>query len=373
MSQNFKVGLYNKTHSTSNHGGLKRGDMTKAEQDLSYPVDSKLKSHTSSGSPSGPVANLSPELEPAIPVETSNSTHVDIDPDGLEFSSESAFLAEVLDDGDCDVWMAATSNTDGLDFNAPVAPELLAVDNSSSSSKEYQHLPAFGECMFCHARGFEYTLCSECDNIFHPIQDSSPDDDSSVIHEEHEEPDPALSHVRSAMMGSFNTDRITDNDTRNVLASFGPHRATSAQDDFLASSGPHHATSGQDDNSQVVMEEESEQVRAASATLVLNAFNHPSLDLTNNNSTTSEYMPTYFDYFDTVSDAPSCDPLSSFMDSSPCSSLLSDDDFSYQLDVDNSLDDDDSGFLYFGSGDFIVSSFCFWNDVPVHNSLNRTI
>ena len=105
--------------------------------------------------------------------------------------------------------------------------------------------------------------------------------------------------------------------------------------------------------SPVVMEEENEHVQAATAAFVRNVFDnpHPSLDLTNYNSTTSEYMPTYFDFFDTVSDAPSGDPLSSFMDTSPCSSLLSDDDFSYQLDVDKSLetendDDDDNNAIF---------------------------
>ena len=105
---------------------------------------------------------------------------------------------------------------------------------------------------------------------------------------------------------------------------------------------PSHCYCRKDPLRLQVMEEESEQIQAALAALVLNAFDNPSLDhLTNYNSTTSEYMPTYFDYFNTVYDAPSGDPLSSFMNRSPCSSLPSDDDFSYQLDVDNSLDDDD--------------------------------
>ena len=235
--------------------------------------------------------------------------------------------------------MAATSNTNGLDFNAPVAPELLAPDNSSSSFEEPSYILAFGEYMFCYARGFEYDRCNECNNIFHPIQDSPPDDDSPGIPEEHEEHDPALNHVCRAMMASLNTDCVSDNDARDYLARLGPHRVTSAQEIFF---GPDRPTSAPDDTSQVVMEEESEQVRAGSVALVLNAFDNHSLDyLTNYNSTTSEYMPTYFDYFDTVSDAPSSDPLSSFIDRSPCSLLLSDDEFSYQLDVDNSLDDDD--------------------------------
>ena len=51
--------------------------MTKAEQDASYLVDPKLKSATSSDSQAGPVVNVSPALEPAAPVETSNPTHVD--------------------------------------------------------------------------------------------------------------------------------------------------------------------------------------------------------------------------------------------------------------------------------------------------------
>ena len=220
--------------------------MTKAEQDASYPVDPNLKSETSSGPPSGPAANLSPVLEPTVPVDTSNPNHVDTDPHGLEFS-ESAFLAEVLDEGDCGVWMAATPNTDGLDFNAPLAPELLAPDNSSSSSEESQHTPAFGRCMHCNARGYEYTSCSECDDIFHPIQDSSPIVDSPGIHEEYEEPDPALRQARRTFMASFGT-HPTDNDVRDFMASFGPHRSAST-----------------DNNPSVVLEEEREHVRAASA------------------------------------------------------------------------------------------------------------
>ena len=169
----FLAGLFNKTHSTSKHGGTKRGDMTKAEQDASFPVDPNLKSQTSSGAPSGPAANLSPVSEATVPVDTSNPNHVDTDPNGLVFS-ESAFLAEVLDEGDCGVWMAATPNTDGIDLNAPTAPELLAPDDlSSSSSEESQYTPAFGMCMHCNARGYVYTLCNECDDIFHPLQDSS--------------------------------------------------------------------------------------------------------------------------------------------------------------------------------------------------------
>ena len=242
--------------------------MTKAEQDASYLVDPNLKSEKSAAPHAGPAAKLSPVLEPAAPVDTSNSTHVNTDPDGLEFS-ESAFLAEALDDGDCGVWMAATSNTNGLDFNAPGAPEIPAPDNFSSSSEEPPYIPDFGECMFCHAGGFVHDTCNECDSMFYPLSASPPDDDSSGIPEKQEEHDPTLNHVCRAMMTSFNTDRVLDNDARDFLTSLGPHRAASGQEDFL---GPARPPSAQDVPSQVVMEEVSEQVLATSAAFVCNAF-----------------------------------------------------------------------------------------------------
>ena len=155
----------------------------------------------------------SPVLEPIAPLNTSNSTHVDTDPDGLEFS-EGAFIAGV--------WMAATSNTDGLDFN----------DDNSSSSEETG--PEFGECMFCHARGFVHNMCSECDSMFYPLSDpmfsprsdSPPDDDSSGRPAVQEELDPALDPVRREIMAAFNTDRVSDNDVRGFLATLGPHSRT---------------------------------------------------------------------------------------------------------------------------------------------------
>ena len=83
----YKVGLYNKTHTTSKHDGAKRGDMTKAEQDASYPVDPNLKlKSSSSGAASGPAANLSSVSEATVPIDTSKINHVDTDPHGLEFS-----------------------------------------------------------------------------------------------------------------------------------------------------------------------------------------------------------------------------------------------------------------------------------------------
>ena len=92
-------------------------------------------------------------------------------------------------------------------------------------------------------------MCNECDDIFHPLQDSSSDDGSSGFDEEHdEEPDPA--------------------------------DLVQARRDFMLRSRSRRGVST-DDNSQVVMEEEErEQVRAALATLVLNAFNNLSVDLT---------------------------------------------------------------------------------------------
>ena len=163
----------------------------------------------------------SPVLEPIAPLNTSNSTHVDTDPDGLEFS-EGAFFAEVLEDGDCGVWMAATSNTDGLDFN----------DDNSSSSEETD--PEFGECMFCNARGFVHNMCSECDSMFYPLSDpmfsprsdSPPDDDSSGRPAVQEELDPALDPVRREIMAAFSTDRVSDNDVRGFLDTLGPHSRT---------------------------------------------------------------------------------------------------------------------------------------------------
>ena len=105
----YKVGLYNKTHSTSKNGGLKRGDLTKEEQDKSYPVDPNLgKTSVPVTQPAaGPAAN-----SPLPSTMASDAAHVDTDPDGLHFS-ESAFLAEVIDNVDCGVWMAATPDSEG--------------------------------------------------------------------------------------------------------------------------------------------------------------------------------------------------------------------------------------------------------------------
>ena len=87
---------------------------------------------------------------------------------------------------------------------------MLTPDNSSSSSEEPPDIPDFGECMFCHARGFVHTNCNECHSMFYPLSASPPEDDSSGIQEQQEEHDPALDHVRCSIMEGFNTDRVSD-------------------------------------------------------------------------------------------------------------------------------------------------------------------
>jgi len=133
-------------------------------------------------------------------------------------------------------------------------------DNSSFSSEESQHTPAFGRCMHCNAIGYELTPCSECDDIFHPIKDSSPIVDSPGIHEDYEEHDPALRQVRRAFMASFGHNP-TDNDVRDFMASLGPHRSGSSYNipsvEFEEDREHVRAASAPDDNPQVVMEKES--------------------------------------------------------------------------------------------------------------------
>ena len=118
-----------------------------------------------------------------------------------------------------------------LHFNAPGAPKMLTPDKSSSSSEEPPDSPDFGECMFCHARGFVHTNCNECDSIFDPLSASPPEDDSSGIQEQQEEHDPALDHVRCSIMEGFNTDRVSDDMSGifffcKVLVTITPPRGT---------------------------------------------------------------------------------------------------------------------------------------------------
>ena len=98
--------------------------MTKAEQDQSPPVDPNLSSVVppSTGTDSAPSANLSPVVtaNPAPGSLPSDDSHVDTDPNGLEFS-ESAYFCEVITEEDCGVWMAAAEDSDGIDFGAPPA------------------------------------------------------------------------------------------------------------------------------------------------------------------------------------------------------------------------------------------------------------
>ena len=74
--------------------------------------------------------------------------------------------------------------------------------------------------------------------MFYPLSASPLDDDSSGIPEEQEEHDPALNRVCRSIMASFNIDRFSDNDARDFLVSFGPHRANSGQEDFLGPASP---------------------------------------------------------------------------------------------------------------------------------------
>ena len=135
-------------------------------------------------------------------------------------------------------------------------------DNYSSSSEEPPDSPNFGQCMFCHARGFVHTNCNECDSLFEPIKASPLGDDSSGIQEQQETQDPALDHVRRTIMAAFNTDRVSDNTCRQMLflQSLGDHRVASeyeellGHEDFFRSGRPPSAQ--QDVPSQVVMEEE---------------------------------------------------------------------------------------------------------------------
>ena len=163
----FKVGLYNKTHSSSKHTGTKRGDMTKAEQDQSPPVDPNLVVPPPTGPSSAPAANLSPVITGNSAPESDG--HVDTDPDGLEFS-ESAYFSEVLTEEDCGVWMAAAEDSVDVDFAPPAPPQILDIDpDSLSSASERQ----FGECMHCEAVGYAYTNCFDCDDIFYPADNVS--------------------------------------------------------------------------------------------------------------------------------------------------------------------------------------------------------
>ena len=115
-------------------------------------------------------------------------------------------------------------------------------DNYSSSSEEPSSSEEtsieFGECMFCHARGFVHTNCNECDSMFFPLTDpcvSRPDDDSSRIQAQQETQDPALDHVRRSIMAAFNTERVSDDIVRQMLflQSLGDHRVPSGYEELL--------------------------------------------------------------------------------------------------------------------------------------------
>ena len=95
---------------------------------------------------------------------------------------------------------ASTPDPDAIDWSSPTAPttdpdlpnrpapdhdspvynemnwyaETQAQDDSSDDSTS----PRFGKCMHCSAVAYEYTMCNECDDIFHPILDQSGNNES---------------------------------------------------------------------------------------------------------------------------------------------------------------------------------------------------
>ena len=178
----FKIRIYNKTHPSSKHGGTKRGDMTKEEQDKSPPVDPKLLSvlPPTTGTDSVPAANLSPVLtaDPVPRSLPSDDSHDDTNPNGLQFS-ESAYFCEVLTEEDCGVWMAAAEDSDDIDFTPPAAPQIFDVASGSlsSASDVSSH---FGECMHCQAAGYANMQCFYCEDLFYPIEDSSSSNEASA-------------------------------------------------------------------------------------------------------------------------------------------------------------------------------------------------
>ena len=317
--------------------------MTKAEQDQSPPVDPNLSSVVppSTGPDSASAANLLPVVtaNPAPGSLPSDDSHVDTDPNGLEFS-ESAYFCEVLTEEDCGVWMAAAEHSDGIDFAPPAAPQIFDVDSGSLSGASTVS-SKFGECMHCQAIGYAYTKCFDCEDLFYPVEDSSSSNAESVA---------------SPVFVQTTTDEIenSDNDSSvssvslgvckdcNALGYFHIRCATCA--DLLY---PNEAVTADEEAATnetamdlpVVMEEERASVSVANL----------SLDPTKTNSTTSAYLPTYFDYFDAISEAPSpADPFYMFMDCAPCPSTitLEDDDCSYQFNPTYPIDDDDTDAIY---------------------------
>ena len=309
--RSHNVGMYTKTHSTSGHKGPKP-DATP----VPAPPAASLPAPVVPAPPAPPViapkANLSPVL-----TGTSDDAHVDSDPNGL-FFNEQAYCAELLSDED-GIWMASTPDPDDIDLSPPAAPTAepvlpdasapapdirapslemmwyasLAAPNDPPSSdppssEESLDTPRFGRCMHCNATGYVYSACNECDDIFHPIEDTSSHHDST-------------SSVQSTV--------VEEEETDNSSAT---------------------------------------QVALNSQNLVAAAFDINNND--NYNPSTSSYLPTYFEYFDAHDTLPPRDPLAHYFEPMPSPSDspsltsstdedVDDDDYLYPDFSDSTLDD----------------------------------
>ena len=298
----FNVGMYTKTHSSSGHKGPKLDAASVPAAPV--PAPAVPAPPVPPPTEAAPKANLSPVVLTGTSDGTSDDTHVDSDPNGF-FFNEQAYCAELLSEED-GIWMASTPDPDEIDLAPPAAPTAepvlpddpapapdiqapvslemmcwyasLTATNDPPSSEESLDTPRFGRWMHCSTVGYIYSLCNKCDDIFHPIEDTS---------------------------------KHNDYDDSN----------SSAQ-------------------STVVEEEEKDNSSATQAALNSQNLVAAAFDINNNdkyNPSTSSYLPTYFEYFDAQDTLPPRDPLAHYFKPMPSPS----DSPSLTSSTDEEVDDKD--------------------------------
>ena len=303
-----KVGMYNRTHSTSYHKGPKLGDTDKSgsgdkEKEKDPPKDDAPSKQVKFAIPedSDHKANLSPVI--TAPVNLSDDDHVDSDPKGLYFN-ELAYHAELLNDED-GVWMAATDDPDDIDLSPPGPPTIVTSavpvafsnprvqaayeedmgvggwetpDDSESGESSLQD-NYWWFCPNCSKHGTFNNSCSCGVGSFtiSPLDMRKAD----------------YSDSSSASTYSFGTCMYC-NDRGPVYT-----KCFECEDIFYPD----------DDSSKDSTLVEEEEMVDSLRTLQLDSS---SIDKTK--SSTSVYFPTHFEYFDALESLPLFDPLAIFMD-----------------------------------------------------------
>ena len=172
--------------------------------------------------------------------------------------------------------------------------------------------------MHCQARGYVFNKCFECEDLFYPVEpavinpvtftqphvvfDSDKSEESKVAPVDCDAGSLSSASLGMCMHWCYARGYVY-NKCYECEDIFNPCNEESSSESSVDSA---YVVDDISTQVPVVMEEETASVSAALTKL--------SLDPTKTNSTTSEYFPTYFDYFDAISDDITADPFSHFLD-----------------------------------------------------------